>query len=1202
MSGPARQDELRLSPVEYGGLFSENFLETRLPEWSEYRELDCRELMDGIRLLWEREGPTLPEANEAQVEEHFVQPILDLLGHAWTPQAGYSTATGRSVPDYALFLNDEARLRAAQLPRNSLDRFHDAAALAEAKEFERPFNTRRGGRLNEDPHAQILRYLNETRVGWGILTNGRWWRLYSYERATQGHYYGADLVALLERGSADEFRRFAAFFTRSALEPDERGLCLLDRMLREAERSAIAVGNALERQVFEAVPLLATGLLAEEDRLGTSLATAFENSLVFLYRMLFCLHAESRGLLPVDNPHYEPQSLMHIRREVADQRDAGATYSERSDRLYSILRALFRIVDEGEPAFGVNAYNGGLFSPREHPYFEGRSIPDPQIAPAIELLSRIDREFVDFRDLSVRHLGTIYEKLLAYRLADDGGTLVLEESPLKHRSGSYFTPERIVDAIVARTLEPALLKASADISAAGLSGPGALERFLGLRICDPAAGSGHFLVGAVEYVAQFIATDPSYGEQEGAEPLELAEIRRLIAERCIYGVDINPMAVELARLSLWLATVDREQPLTFLENLRVGNSIVGTSVQDLLTGGKSVFSSALARDAEELLKRRAEIVAQPSATTDEVREKEQIAEAADELRQPIEKFADETLSVALDDPEIGDPFHWEVEFPEVFLSTAGRPREDAGFDAIVGNPPYIQIQSLGRATAQFCRRRYDTAGGSFDAYIVFLERGLELLNPHGRLGFIVPNKFTKLEMATGLRELLSKRRVVEEMLDFGDAQLFGATNYTAILLLNAAGECNRLSYRKLPDTAGDPIAAIEDVDPVAFEAETLGSGPWMLAGPSEKRVLDSASKGASPLVDVTGGIFTGLQTGADDIYIVRDAERAGPNYRARVVATGKTVELEPDLLHPLASGGDVDRYAFLPLDKMLLFPYRRDANGRMELLPWDAIEQLPRTAAYLREHEPALRSRERGKMDHDDWYGYTYPKSLGLHGDPKLGVAATVKRLEVAADLTGGIYFHNVRVNGILGRDDGPSLAVLLVLLNSRLLDYLFRLHSVPLANGHFAANKQFIAPLPIKVPEDAASEELGRKLHGMAVKIGAERKSFLDWLGDRVGSDPRSLPGKTKLSAYDFHSTGELIKQLRKAAKRLSIDPSSRTFRDQFDQEHSVSVEKLQALHRDLTRLEAEADRLVYDVYEITEADRRLVDAGYEAALGQPH
>ncbi len=1126
---PASQGEFDFSPVENGGLYSENFLESRLPQWPEYRDCDCGKLMDEVKSLWEQEGSALPKANEAQVEEHFVQPILELLGHAWTPQAGYSTPTGRSVPDYALFLSDEARLAAAQLQKNSLDRFRDAAALAEAKEFERPFNTRRGGTLNEDPHAQILRYLNETRVGWGILTNGRSWRLYSYERATQGHYYGVDLVALLERGDPKEFRRFAAFFARSALEPDERGLCLLDRMLQEAERSAVAVGDALERQVFEAVPLLATGLLGEQERSDASLATAFENSLVFLYRMLFCLHAEARGLLPIDNPHYEPQSLLQVRRDVAAQRDAGTTYSERSDRLYSILRALFRIVDEGEPAFRVNAYNGGLFSPSEHPYFEGRSIPDPQIAPAIDLLSRIDCEFVDFRELSVRHLGTIYEKLLAYQLAEEGGKLILEESPLKHRSGSYFTPERVVDAIIARTLEPVLQMVSDELSAAGLSGAKALERFLALSVCDPAAGSGHFLVAAVEYIAQFIATDPSYEKHEGAQLLELAEIRRLVAERCIYGVDINPMAVELARLSLWLATVDREQPLTFLDHLRIGNSIVGTSVQDLLSGGSSVFSSALAQRAEELLKQRAEIVAQPSSTTKEVHEKQEIADAAEALREPIEEFADETLGVTLGDPEIGDPFHWEVEFPEVFLTADGAPRDNAGFDAIIGNPPYIQIQSLGRATAEFCRKRYRVAAGAFDVYVVFVERALELLGPTGRMGFIVPNKFTKLEMAKGLRKLLTEGKVVEEILDFGGAQLFGATNYTAILLLDASGSRTAIEYRKLVAPDGDPIAQIEKTEPSEFKLSELGEAPWILATPSERRLLRSAQQGAEPLVEVTAGIFTGLQTSADAVYIVEVVGRSAGLLQVRSKASNRVIELEPDLLHPLASGGDVNRYAFAPTRQRLLFPYRRTQDGDMELIPWTAIEGLPQTARYLCEHEETLRGRERGKMDHDDWYAYVYPKSLGLNDSVKLGVPRLCERLRASADPDGDIYLDNVDVNGVIASEQGPSVWELAVLMNSRLLDFLFKLQTVPFRGNYMSANKQFIAPLPIRVADDGGDlKELGKQLHEIAVEIGTERKNFLDWLGDQVGADPRSLPGKTKLSVYDSHSTGELLAQLQ--------------------------------------------------------------------------
>lgn len=1188
------QAELRFSPVENGGLFSENFLKSRLPLWSDYKDLDCKQLMEDIRSIWDREGPALPGANEAQVEEHCIQPILDLLGHSWTPQAGYSTPSGRSVPDYALFLSDEARLTAGQQRKNSLDRFQNAVAIAEAKEFERPFNTRRGGTRNEDPHAQILRYLNETRAAWGILTNGRTWRLYSYEKATQGYYYGVDLAALLEREDAQEFRRFAAFFSRSALEPDERDLCLLDRMLREAERSAVAVGDALERQVFQAIPLLATGLLGDEDRSDSSLARAFENSLVFLYRMLFCLHAEARGLLPIDNPHYEPQSLLQVRLDVARQRDAGATYSERSDRLYSMLRALFRIVDEGEPAFRVNAYNGGLFSPSEHRYFEGRTIPDPKIAPAIDLLSRIDGEFVDFRELSVRHLGTIYEKLLAYQLTDRAGTLQLRESPLKHRSGSYFTPERVVDAIVARTLEPVLMRASEEIAAAGFSGTDALARFLDLKICDPAVGSGHFLVAAVEYVTQFIATDPSYSQHPGEQLLELAEIRRLVAERCIYGVDINPMAVELARLSLWLATVDREQPLTFLENLRAGNSIVGTSIQDLLRGGESVFSSALARHAEELLKQRAEIVAQPSSTTKEVHEKEEIANAAEALREPIEEFADETLGVPLGDPEIGDPFHWDVEFPEVFLTAGGSPLQDAGFDAIIGNPPYIQIQSLGRATAEFCRERYSVAAGAFDVYVVFIERALELLGPDSRLGFIVPNKFTKLEMAKGLRELLIAQEAVEEILDFGGAQLFGATNYTAILLLETGRSRSAVTYRKLGDAEGEPIAQIEKIEPSEFRYADLGKGPWILATPSEQRIIKVASTGAESLEGVTKQIFQGLITSADKVFHFKDLGLAGPLRRVQSKASGRAIELEPDLLHQLASGTDVRRYAFAPLRTLLLFPYGGD--GTKELLDWEVVEALPRTAAYLREHEETLRGREGGKMDHAGWYGYVYPKNLGAHELPKLGIPRLCERLRVGVDPSGGTYLDNVDVNGVLPLTGGPSVWQLLVLLNSQLLDFLFKLRTVPFRGDYMSANKQFVAPLPIKALDgfEVEMDGFGMRLNEISVELETERAAFLDWTMNRINADPRSLPGKTKLSAYESHPPGELLGLLAKSAKQLGIDPRGRAFRDEFVREHSASAERISALCLDLERTAVEADSLVYDLYGIAGTDRQLVAAKY--------
>ena len=336
----------------------------------------------------------------------------------------------------------------------------------------------------------------------------------------------------------------------------------------------------------------------------------------------------------------------------------------------------------------------------------------------------------------------------------------------------------------------------------------------------------------------------------------------------------------------------------------------------------------------------------------------------------------------------------------------------------------MRIQALGRELADYCRRHYTTASGAFDTYIVFLERSLFLLAPDGRLGFIVPNLLLKLDDAQRLRELFASQRLVEEIIDFGDAQIFDeATNYSCILILDRRGQA-QFSY---PRVSGDRIAvrqalaALDAVPTQQFLLSELGPEPWLLATGEEARLLRYVTERAERLdsPSITDGIFTGLQTGADQIYILEDRGRRGDNQVVYSRASGQELELEPTLLHPLASGSDVSRYAFEPLRGLLLFPYRRE-RGQMRLLTPNELAALPLSAAYLSEHEQELRDRESGKMNHATWYAFTYPKSLGAHDSPKLGVAATVRRLEVAADPDGTVYFHNVRVNGILLQPGGP--------------------------------------------------------------------------------------------------------------------------------------------------------------------------------------
>ena len=1167
-------------------LFSKHFLSARLPDWAEFAARDASQLLFGLRDLWEAErGTLLAGANEGETEERFIRPVLRLLAHSFTLFADIP-GTGKT-PDYFFYSDDEQRRAAERAgPEAKVAR---ASAVGDAKRFDLPLDRRT---LEGDPVAQIRDYVLLSRRPFGILTNGRVWRLYARDSGLlERACHEVDLVALLEEGSADDLRYFAAFFGAAAFRESADGRTFLARALEDSELHAVEVSGALERAVFAAIPPIATGLLDEGPRPRESLDEAFANALVFLYRVLFCLFAEARRLLPIDNPDYRRYAIAAHRLDVASLLDERRQLSTASDNLFGELQALFRMIDRGDAAFGVTEYDGGLFDPRQHPWLEGRSVPDALLAPALDGLYRIGGELVDFRDLSVRTLGTVYERLLAWELEEREGKLVLDESLRRHEFGSYFTPEPVVDAIVERTLDPVISRKSSEVAEEGLKGDEALDHLLSIRVLDPAMGSGHFLVGAAEFIAQAIATDPSYDGE-----LSLDELRRLVAERCLYGVDLNPLAVELARLSLWLVTAQQDEPLTFLANLRVGDSLVGADTYTLLDPTTGLLEAHLAASAGELLRQVKELQHRATRTGADARGKRRLFDEIEGLRLPLEVFAESSLE-RFRPPADRPRLHWPLEFPEVFVDERGEAREDGGFDAVVGNPPYIRVQEIGRDVADYCRARFETTRGSFDAYLVFLERGLGLLAPGGRLGFIVPNKLFKLDFAQRMRGLLSEQELVADVLDFGASQVFAeVTNYTCILVLDRNG-LPELQYRRIHgrrDEVLAELAAPEAVPTQAFATRTLGSDPWVLVPPEEAAVIRTASEGSERLDAATSSIFTGLQTNDDDVYVLEDrGERAG----LRVVfsrASRREFELEPDLLHPLASGEDVERYVFRSLSNLLLFPYVRNGEA-MRLLRHDELYCLPRTRAYLEEHELRLRGRERNKMDHDGWYGYVYPKSLASHDHPKLGVAATVRRLEIAADLPGGVYFHNVRVNGILERDAGPELPSLLVLLNSRLLDWIFRRGSAPHANDYYAANKQFIAGLPIRVPsadESAELDALGRRLHGLAGSIAEERGGFLAWIASTLRASRAAVGRRRELAGHESFAASDVVAAL--ARLRPTVDPRERTTREPIEGEHARSVERLLPLLTELQRCEAEADELVYELYRLPAAMRELVNREY--------
>ena len=627
---------------------------------------------DGICSRYEAFA-TFHDPNEAVTEQELIRPVLKLLG--WTdylPQQGANR--NEDVPDFLLFSDPEAKERAYK-KRKPNERYCDAAVVEENKRFRLPLDSRDGDNKTQarTPHGQILGYLStaeivsDGRIRWGILTNGGTWRLYDCRcRPRASGYFEADLGELIQPDHEDDLRVFYLLFRRDSFIPEHGATTsFLEAALIEGRRYEDQVAQDLSCVVFDRVfPSLvqamadATGLSACPAQAGESLVQIREAALIFLYRLLFVLYAEDRGLLPVNDSRYDDYGLRkRVRDDVARRTTDGDTFSSHATSYYDHLMTLFGLIDKGDASIGLPPYNGGLFASETAALLESIRLADAKIAPIINDLSHSkdlnqERRFVNYRDMSVQQLGSIYERLLEREPVRDGnGNIVIRPNPYARKdSGSFFTPQELVDLIVDRTLKPLAeerlkaFKAKAvelkrdrrpkDARRTDLLKLDPAEAILNLKVLDPAMGSGHFLVTAVDflsdYVAHMIESTPAVPEWLNGEyvsPLvqrvetirrdilqrakeanwvmdetqltDQAIIRRMVLKRCIYGVDKNPLTVELAKVSLWLHSFTVGAPLSFLDHhLRYGDSLVGLRVseatEDLRNIAELFLSSAIA--------------------------------------------------------------------------------------------------------------------------------------------------------------------------------------------------------------------------------------------------------------------------------------------------------------------------------------------------------------------------------------------------------------------------------------------------------------------------------------------------------------------------------------------------------------------------------------------------------------------------------
>ena len=955
--------------------------------------------------------------NEARLRQEFLNPFFAALGWDMDNRRGYAEPYKEVVHEDTLRVGDTARAPDYCFRLTGQPKFYVEAKAPSVNIKDAP-----------SPAYQLRRYGWSARLPLSVLTDFEEFAIYDCREkpaptdppayARVGYYtydrYPESLAEIYSIFSHEAIPR--GFFDRYAeAGRGRRGTTTVDAaFLAEIERwrDELARNLALRNQ-------------------GLSVADLNFAVQAIIDRLLFLRIAEDRGIEP-------PNRLQS---------------TAAGHHLYPLLCDLFHEAD--------SKYNSGLFD------FDG-----DQFTTALQVDDRVLKDIIgnlyypkspyEFSVISADILGAVYEQFLGkvIRLTKGGHAKVEEKPEVKKAGGVYYTPRYIVDYIVEHTVGAALAltpgpfpsgrgvqaagAAAVDVPLSGAKRSGARERGRGedavaapLRILDPACGSGSFLLGAYDRLLrwrleQLLQDDPEkqlkarrpllVRTPQGDWQLSIAERKRLLQTH-IFGVDLDPQAVEVAKLNLLLKCLEGETEQSLQANrqlfaaervlpnidgnIKCGNSLIGPDY----------FTGRLEMDDEEY---------------DRVK-----------------------------------PFDWEREFPEIM--------QNGGVDCVIGNPPYVRAQTLDRQTRRYCGIHYATATSTYDIYVLFVERALRLAAAEGLVGFILPNKFFTTDYGVGLRRFLGDGPLLQRIVDFEDGQVFrGATTYTCLLF--ASPSAQRPSYASLGQAcrtggaaAVSSALAEEEVTDTSLSLPEDGS-PWTIGSGDNHALVLGLLDRFPPLRSLRPHIFQALITGADKVFMVQvgSAEvRANAPVVSGQSLAGEAIRLERDALRQVVKGEDVQRFSInAGRGLYVVYPYAVDDERNARLLSPEEIQRrCPLVWSYLSAHRKQLEDRDRGKLrGRTDWYCFARNQNIAAFAEPKIMLPYMTNRLRVSWDPT-GLFFVNITTGGYGFRCTAAEVHhhYLIGLLNSHLLDVCIRSLTNRFHGGYFAAGKAAVERLPIR-------------------------------------------------------------------------------------------------------------------------------------------
>ncbi|MEK0336230.1 MAG: TaqI-like C-terminal specificity domain-containing protein, partial [Nitrosopumilus sp.] len=662
--------------------------------------------------------------------------------------------------------------------------------------------------------------------------------------------------------------------------------------------------------------------------------------------------------------------------------------TEKKTNIYSELLPIFHRMG--------SEYNGLLFN--KH-FSEELTVDDKIIRTIIKKMCWPQSPF-QFDVIEPEILGRIYEKFLGskIRLTASHHAKVEEKPEVRHAGGVYYTPQYIVDYIVKNTVGKKIEGKSPD-------------EIQNIKIIDPACGSGSFLLGAfdllMEYHRKWYGKNRNYRKfmndyfetQDGEIQLTLRK-KADILKNNIFGVDIDREATEVAMMSIYLKLLgegfDKGQALLFLkgnilpdlsDNIKCGNSLIGSDFYD---------------------------------------------------KQNLSLFENDELKRI-------NAFDWKMEFPKVFDSPfEGGKGDFDGFDCVIGNPPYLAFQEGSVEIKRYYKKKYKSAVGKYDQYLLFTEKSLLLMNENGLFGFIIPNKFIHSNYGKGLKEILLKYQIVE-ILDFYDLQIFkGATNYPCIVQVKKIEKPDTFRYKSVTNVEDNTILSRM----IIINQNILSNSTWVLIDKKERDILEKINSNNKCLSDISLTITQGLRTGLLKAY-----------FNAINLETLSKYKIEKELLRSIYHGKNVKRYCSFVSNEtdLLLFPYEKDCATPVN------ISQFPNTRNYLKSyHKELLKRRDSGKVFKNTkkvWFEYWDSKPI-CFSSPKIVFPDISNRNNFHLDLD-GIGYLNTCYGLFLNVD--IDYKYILGILNSKLVEYFIKKISPFVRGGFYRYKTKYIEQIPIR-------------------------------------------------------------------------------------------------------------------------------------------